>query len=116
MSRFRLKVSTLGDDSKQFNIPRFRFKVYHHYGFTLIRTQFPVGLAYAMTKCKSQGQSLQYSVNDIRKASFGHGMEYVALSRPTDIDEVCILCDEEQVENGEVVITNMVYPELFLNS
>ena len=82
-------------------------------GFVLRRTQFPLQLAYAMTKNKAQGQGLMYSINDCRSPSFSHGQEYVALSRPTDIRNVAIFCNSSDVLDGHVCIANVVYPELF---
>jgi hypothetical protein len=66
-----------------------------------------------MTKNKAQGQSLEWSLNDIRSPSFSHGQEYVALSRPIDFDKVAIFCNSNQIFEGSVVFTNVVYNELF---
>ena len=114
ITRYRIIISTLDAHPKVHSIPRIRFKVPHVSGFSLSRTQFPLALAYAMTKNKAQGQSLQWSLNDIRSPSFSHGQEYVALSRPVDFDQVAIFCTEDQVYEDSVFITNIVYPELFL--
>jgi len=113
ITRYRIIISTLDAHPKIHSIPRIRFKVPHISGFSLIRTQFPLALAYAMTKNKAQGQSLQWSINDIRSPSFSHGQEYVALSRPVDFDQVAIFCTENQCNEDSVFITNIVYPELF---
>lgn len=113
ITRYRIIVSTLDAHPKLHSIPRIRFKVPHVSGFSLIRTQFPLALAYAMTKNKAQGQSLQWSLNDIRTASFTHGQEYVALSRPVDFDQVAIFCTKNQCFENSVFITNIVFPELF---
>jgi len=110
---YRIIISTLDAHPKLHSIPRIRFKVPHVSGFALIRTQFPLALAYAMTKNKAQGQSLQWSINDIRSPSFSHGQEYVALSRPVDFDQVAIFCTENQCYEDSVFFTNIVYPELF---
>ena len=114
ITRYRIIVSTLDSNPKLHSIPRIRFKVPHASGFSLLRTQFPLALAYAMTKNKAQGQSLQWSLNDIRSPSFSHGQEYVALSRPIDFDQVAIFCTPEQVFDDAVNISNTVYPELFI--
>ena len=65
-----------------------------------------------MTKNKAQGQGLEFSINDIREPSFTHGQEYVALSRPFRFDRVAIFCNEDQIDNGKVLIKNIVYQEL----
>ena len=49
-----------------------------------------------MTKNKYQGQGLEYMINDISKESFAHGKEYVAFSRPFDIDQAAVYCTTEQ--------------------
>jgi hypothetical protein len=45
--------------------------------------QFPVKLAFAMTICKAQGQSVKYIGIDLQISVFGHRQLYVALSRVT---------------------------------
>jgi hypothetical protein len=56
---FRIKAQTLGDNPKVVYIPRMRFKFRLPYGqsFQLVRTQFPLRLAYCMTYNKSQSQT-----------------------------------------------------------
>jgi hypothetical protein len=68
-----------------------------------------------MTKNKAQGQSLEWSLNDIRSPSFSHGQEYVALSRPIDFDQVAIFCNPDQIYEGSVVFSNIVYNELLID-
>ena len=50
ISRYRIVISTIEDNPKLHSIPRIKFKISHHFGYTLLRTQFPMTLAYAMTK------------------------------------------------------------------
>lgn len=115
ISRFRIKVLVLGQEPVIRYIPRIRFTIRHAIGFTIIRTQFPLQLAYAMTKNKSQGQSLPWCVNDITVESFSHGQEYVALSRPQEFMHAAIFCNVTQTDNDAVMIKNVVYQELFKN-
>ena len=85
--RFSIKVETICEFPKEFIIPRIRFQVKLKFGgFVLIRTQFPLRLAYAMTKNKSQGQSISFTLNDIRHNPFSHGHLYVSMSRATVAD------------------------------
>ena len=114
ISRRRIVVQTLDDNPKLYSIPRIRFRINHNSGFTLLRTQFPFVLAYATTKNKAQGQGLLWSLNDIRQESFSHGQEYVAMSRPFDIDQVAVFCTEDQIVNDSPVFSNIVYNELFI--
>lgn len=112
ISTYKIQVQTLDESPKLHHISRIRFRITHLSGYTLIRTQFPFGLAYAMTKNKAQGQSLQWMLNDIRNDAFSSGQEFVADSRPTDIDHAALFADEDQVDSGRVLFTNVVYPEL----
>jgi hypothetical protein len=110
---FRIQVCRLSDPTIVFSIPRIRFKINHFLGFTIIRTQFPLELAYAMSKNKSQGQGFSKCLIDIRADVFAHGQEYVAFSRLRDISHGAVFCNENQLMEGNIVVANVVYPELF---
>ena len=117
MYRYSIRVETITQNPKTFLIPRIKFQVKLRFGgFVLVRTQFPLRLAYAMTKNKSQGQSIPFSLNDIRHPPFSHGHLYVSMSRATDVDQFCFFCNEDQIEEGSVVIDNVVYEEMLLFS
>src|SRR3546814_14077653 len=65
---FCVKVQTIGTNPKVFALPRIRFKFRLPQGsFEIMRTQFPLRLAYCMTYNKSQGQELQSVLMDLRK-------------------------------------------------
>ena len=113
IEKYKIYVVNLVGQQRLHIIPRIRFKISYYFGYTLMRTQFPLQLAYAMTKNKAQGQSLEVSLNDCREPSFCHGQEYVGLSRATDFSRVAIFCSSDQIYDGHVVIVNVVYPELF---
>ena len=54
---------------------------------------------------------------DISKDSFAHGQEYVAFSRPFDIDQAAVYCTTEQLlqiddEEYSSIFNNVVYNEL----
>ena len=113
--RYSIKVETISSNPKTFLIPRIKFKVKLRFGgFGIIRTQFPLRLAYAMTKNKSQGQSIPFSLNDIRNPPFSHGHLYVSMSRATDVDQVRFFCNEDQIEECSIVVDNVVYNEMLL--
>jgi hypothetical protein len=77
--------------------------------FKLVRKQYPVKLAFAMSVNKSQGQSLNTVGIDFRTPPFTHGQTYVALSRAVDLKGISVL-----LPNGSTNITNIVYPEVLL--
>jgi len=113
--RFTIKVSTISNYPKEFVVPRIRFHVKLKFGgFVLIRTQFPLRLAYAMTANKSQGQSIPVILIDITHSPFSHGHLYVSGSRATDCDGVMFFCEEKQVIDKAVAVVNVVYPEIML--
>jgi ATP-dependent exoDNAse (exonuclease V) alpha subunit len=114
--RYSILVETISDFPKQHLIPRIKFEVKLRFGgFVLSRTQFPLRLSYAMTKNKSQGQSIPYSMNDIRHPPFSHGHLYVSMSRATDADQVCFFCNTHQIEDEAVIVENVVYEEMLLS-
>jgi hypothetical protein len=113
LSRYKIQVQTLGNNAKVHNIPRMKFRVTHNFGFTLLRTQFPLGLAYAMTKNKAQGQKIPWLLNDVRSPVFAHGQQYVAFSRANDKLRSAVLADECDVLGDYFFFNNIVYPELF---
>ena len=78
----------------------------------MMRTQFPLRLAYCMSFNKSQGQTLQRVLMDITTPPFSHGHLYVALSRVTLYSNIHIVCDSTQIFDGVPFATNTTYPEL----
>jgi len=114
ISTYKIQVMTLGDHPTLHNIPRMKFKITHGFGFTLLRTQFPLGLAYAMTKNKAQGQKIPWLLADMRSCTFAHGLEYVTFSRSCDMSQSAALVNEEDVYGDGFAFTNIVYEELFL--
>jgi len=78
--------------------------------FILHRTQFPVGLCFAMTVNKSQGQSLEHVGVDLRTPAFTHGQLYVALSRVTSLYGLTLLPSEQ----SHTQTHNIVYPDVLL--
>ena len=113
-------VKTLSENtSRVVGIPKVRFKFRLHYGqsFSLMRTQFPLRLAYAMTKNKSQSQTLRRTLVDCRKPPFSHGHLYVASSRVRSASDIRYYfdCNDELVNDHKCsVVQNVVYQSLLI--
>ena len=111
-----VRVQTMTSNQKSFSIPRIRFKFRLPFGrsFELLRTQFPLRLAYCMTINKSQGQELRGCLLDLRSPAFSHGHLYVALSRVTHVKDLAIFVEEDNLKNGVIITENIVYNELLI--
>ncbi len=89
------------------NIPRVTTSsIGNHWPFTLLRRQFPMQLAFAMTINKAQGQTMGTVSIYLPEPVFTHGQLYVALSRATSVGNVSMHCLNEEST------TNVVYTEL----
>ena len=73
--------------------------------FQMQRRQFPVSISFAMTINKSQGQSLKQVGLYLYKPVFTHGQLYVALSRCTTLDNVCVFLSSDKHDEST---TNVV--------
>ena len=82
--------------------------------FVLKRRQFPVRLAFALTINKAQGQSVKHIGVDLRIPVFSHGQLYVALSRATSGQNICVLLPEEEKDICQTC--NVVYPEVLVDT
>ena len=104
-----------------FVLPRIRF----HYrlpfsrSFEIVRTQFPLRRAFALTYNKSQGQTLMKVLLDVRSHLFNHGSLYVGLSRVQLYSNVAFFLNDfriykspHSVYDGCPVIRNIVYDEV----
>jgi hypothetical protein len=116
IKQYCIKVMTLQRPQSVHYIPRIRFKFRLPYGqsFEMIRTQFPLKLAYSLTYNKSQGQGLERALIDVTVPPFSHGHLYVALSRAEDADGIALIVDPSQVVDNSVVVQNVIYRELLL--
>src|SRR3546814_17370364 len=111
IQRFAVKVQTIGTNPKTFTLPRIRFKFrLPHGSFEVMRTQFPLRLAYCMTYNQSPGKELQSVLVDLRKPAFTNGHLYVALSRVTQRRSVPDLASEDRksVVAGKSVAVGVV--------
>jgi hypothetical protein len=116
IKKYCIKVMTLQQPRSTHYIPRIRFKFRLPYGqsFEMIRTQFPLKLAYSLTYNKSQGQGLEKAVIDITEPPFSHGHLYVALSRAEDAEGIAIVVNSTQVDDNAVIVQNVIYRDLLL--
>jgi hypothetical protein len=117
MSAFRIRIQTLDASPSYFSLSRIRFKFRFARGYTIMRTQFPLRLAYCMSINKSQGQGFQSILIDARDPAFSHGHTYVAFSRIYDATNVRVFCDTNDIfakDDGTIapIIQNIVFPEL----
>ena len=102
-------------------LPKIRFKFRMEYGqsFTMMRTQFPLRLAYAMSYNKSQSQTLFRTLVDCTEMPFAHGHLYVASSRVRSPDNIAYFFEDENElvsMHQKPVVTNIVYKSLILPS
>jgi ATP-dependent DNA helicase PIF1 len=81
--------------------------------FQLIRRQFPVRLAFAMSINKAQGQTIPFMGLYLPDPVFTHGQLYVALSRVQSKKNILVLVKNGCIDGKEGVFTkNIVYREV----
>lgn len=86
-------------------------------GYTFVRRQFPIALAFAMTINKSQGQTLENTSIYLPRPVFEHGQLYVAISRVTSPDNLEIYMENfvhHGRHNHRWITQNVVYPPLLI--
>ena len=79
----------------------------NEYPWTMIRVQFPIKVAFAMTIHKGQGQSMHRVGVNVAMEMFTHGQLYVAVSRATNAAGLKIF-----IEGGKSILKNIVYKEI----
>jgi ATP-dependent exoDNAse (exonuclease V) alpha subunit len=115
VKKFVIEVFLPENENKTFLIPRINFKFSAgDSGIQILRKQFPIKLAYALTINKAQRETLDFAAIDLRDNVFAHGQLYVALSRVRKSENVIILTTETKlIENG-LYTANPVYRELLI--
>lgn len=85
--------------------------------FTIVRRQFPIRPAFAMTIHKAQGQTLKQVGVYLPHPVFSHGQLYVAVSRVGTPDGITIMVAHPPLtgapEDGRTYTHNVVYTETF---
>lgn len=99
-----------GESHGQFLIPRITFTHELHSGFTLLRRQYPLALAYATTFHSCQGLTLDRVGVDLTTPVFTHGQLYTALSRVRHRSHALVRLPEKNLG----LTTNVTYNELLL--
>ena len=79
ITHYAIKIQTVNASPKVYVLPRIRFKFRLPFSesYEMMRTQFPLRLAYCMTINKSQGQEFEAALIDLRKPPFIHGHLYM---------------------------------------
>jgi ATP-dependent DNA helicase PIF1 len=85
--------------------------------FELVRLQFPIRMAFAMTINKAQGQTFDRVGLYLSSPVFAHGQLYVALSRVRRFDDIRVLIknsyEQGFLPDGTAFTKNIVYKEVF---
>lgn len=95
----------------------FAFNLKRSSPLKIVRTQLPLVHAWALTINRSQGQTLDGVLLDLRDAALEHGQAYVAISRVHTADELALFVDDNssllQPDSTRVgVLACVTYPEL----
>ena len=115
-----ITVKTLDEHPRIICIPRinFQFKPRFKSSYNIVRIQFPLKLAYAITNNKSMGQTTIKTLYDITGESFSHGQAYVGLSRNRIYYNLRFFINElDCIDlNGKIVPTlvNCLYPSILM--
>merc|ERR1719324_1510535 len=72
---------------------RFAFSLKRDSPLKIVRTQLPLVHAWALTVHRSQGQTLERALFDLRHPAFTHGHAYVAISRVHTADDLAVFVD-----------------------
>jgi hypothetical protein len=100
------------ETNEEFIFPRIQFK-FGDIGATILRKQFPLRLCYAMTKNKSQGQTLQKVAVCEHRLAFAHGQSYVSYGRVCNATSMLVLLSDNHPQIDHVKhIRNIVWKEL----
>ena len=101
---------SITDDSIWIPRIKFRFRYNNGNSFAILRTQFPLRLAYCLTYNKSQGQTCDKLILDTTYPPFSHGHFYVAMTRCRDYRNIALFCNDDQIikdDNFNIIGVNL---------
>ena len=100
-------------DTISFSIS-FLFHLPFSSSFEIIRQQFPLRRAFALTFNKSQGQTLDKVLLDVRGHLFNHGYLYVGMSRVQLYSQVAFYISNNEYDDvgGKCIVGNIVYEDV----
>jgi hypothetical protein len=121
------EIVTEGDHKGHIvSLPRIQFTTSENdFPFKMVRIQFPIKLAFAMSINKAQGQSLKRVGIFLKRPVFAHGQAYVAVSRAGIPSETRVLIEPQPLQQDKVepskgntnpvyFTANIVYKEVFI--
>ena len=123
VSPFLIRVRTINTPQPYYaSLCKYRFNVRMPYGnsFSMLRTQFPLRLAYSMTFNRSQGQEYRRTLVDMSSDPFCHGHCYVTMSRIRQAAHIAFFTTSKNIVYAEtsnmdkdvILIHNVVYDEI----
>ena len=82
-------IQKMSNPSHQIPVPRFRQRIeIQGASYSILRHQFPIQLAYAVTVHRVQGLTVQKAIVCLNSSFFASGQAYVALSRVRCLDDI----------------------------
>ena len=84
-------IQKMSNSSQRIPVPRFRQRIeINGASYSILRHQFPLQLAYAVTVHRIQGLTVQKAIVCLNSRFFASGQAYVALSRVRRLDDIIL--------------------------